>query len=153
MFVKVFKDDITTVKQGIIAHGVNCQGVMGSGVAKAIKEKWPLAYTEYRKTYEAHKDVGDLLGRVNVVQVDNGIVVANCFTQEFYGRDGKRYASLKAIEESLDRIMRYAYNNAQPFHMVKIGCGLGGCDWDTEVLPITAEMSTKHTVPVYVYEI
>ena len=26
--------DITTVKEGLIIQGVNCQGVMGSGIAK-----------------------------------------------------------------------------------------------------------------------
>ena len=28
-------------------HQVNCQGRMGSGIAKAIKEKWPVVYSEY----------------------------------------------------------------------------------------------------------
>ena len=30
-----FDADITNVRKGIIVHQVNCQGVMGSGVAKA----------------------------------------------------------------------------------------------------------------------
>ena len=34
-----------------ICHQVNCQGAMNSGVAKAIRTKWPEAYNEYRAWY------------------------------------------------------------------------------------------------------
>ena len=41
--MKYIVQDITTVEPpGIIAHGVNCQNIMGSGVAKALFQKWPL---------------------------------------------------------------------------------------------------------------
>ena len=150
MFVKVFKDDITkVVSKGLIIHGVNCQGVMGSGVAKAIKEKWPNVYTEFKRNSKGP----EMLGKVQIVAVEPGLYVGNAYTQEYYGRDGQRYASLEAVETCLDRAMRYAYNNQLEFSMPKIGCGLGGLDWDTEVLPVVAELSSKHNTPVYVYEI
>ena len=31
----------------IICHQVNCQKVMGSGIAKQIREKWPIVYYDY----------------------------------------------------------------------------------------------------------
>ena len=37
--------------------------------------------------------------------------------------------------------------------MPKIGCGLGGLDWDTEVKPIVEKLSALNQVNVYVYEI
>lgn len=36
--------NIITIQEGVIAHGVNCTGAMNSGVAKAIREKWPEVY-------------------------------------------------------------------------------------------------------------
>ena len=36
----------------IIAHQTNCSGSMNSGVAKAIKEKYPRVYEQYMKAYE-----------------------------------------------------------------------------------------------------
>ena len=33
----------------IIIHQVNCQGAMNSGVAKAIREKWPIVFDKYSK--------------------------------------------------------------------------------------------------------
>jgi O-acetyl-ADP-ribose deacetylase (regulator of RNase III) len=32
----------------VIGHIVNCQGVMGSGIAKSIKERYPQVFNEYR---------------------------------------------------------------------------------------------------------
>lgn len=38
----LIQKDITTVEKGVIMHQVNCQNVMGAGVAKAIYLKHPL---------------------------------------------------------------------------------------------------------------
>ena len=40
--------DITESGADIICHQVNCMGAMNSGVAKAIRKKWPQVYNEYR---------------------------------------------------------------------------------------------------------
>lgn len=50
--MKYIKKDITTVNWGIIAHGVNCRGRMSSGVAAAIRSKWPIVYDKYREMYD-----------------------------------------------------------------------------------------------------
>ena len=33
----------------IICHQVNCQGVMGSGVAKEVRERFPNVYEQYHE--------------------------------------------------------------------------------------------------------
>jgi len=38
--------DITTVEIGVMVSQVNCRGVMGAGVAKAIRDRWPIVYIE-----------------------------------------------------------------------------------------------------------
>ena len=38
----------------IIAHQVNCMGVMGSGVAKQVKEKYPSAFHDYQALCQAN---------------------------------------------------------------------------------------------------
>ena len=45
----IIYDDITKSNADYICHQVNCQGVMGSGVAKAIRDKWPQVYEEYKR--------------------------------------------------------------------------------------------------------
>lgn len=46
--------DITTITTGYIMHQVNCQNVMGAGVAKALYTKYPivkLSYHDFAKEY------------------------------------------------------------------------------------------------------
>ncbi len=38
---KYVSGDIRCVSSGIIVHGCNAQGVMGSGVALALRTTWP----------------------------------------------------------------------------------------------------------------
>lgn len=144
--------DITTIEEGIIAHGVNCQGVMGSGVAKAIRDKWPDVYKGYMNNGKNRTGKDDnLLGSCHLIQanmkdVDCKVHVANCYTQRFYGRDGKKYADQWAIIESLKYVYYWADLYELDVFMPKIGAGLGGLDWETEVLPIV-EMWDKLSKP------
>ena len=50
--IRYIKGDITKSNCDIICHQVNCQGKMNSGVAKAIRAKWPKVYEE---SCEIHK--------------------------------------------------------------------------------------------------
>lgn len=45
----ILNGDLFKTPFEIIAHQVNCQGVMGSGVAKQVKEKFPYVYSTYVK--------------------------------------------------------------------------------------------------------
>lgn len=123
--------DVTEVKIGIVAHGVNCQYTMGSGVALAIKKKWPKAFREYMKNVGG---IG-LIGQCQIVEVDENLHVANCYTQKYYGRDGARYAIPEAIYSSLYDLAISDLAQELPIYMPRIGCDRGGLDWDGDVLP------------------
>jgi hypothetical protein len=41
VMVKIVKGDLLKSDCQYIAHGVNCQGVMNSGIAKQIRDKYP----------------------------------------------------------------------------------------------------------------
>ena len=56
------KGDLLEAGESIV-HQVNCQNVMGSGVAKAIYTKWPEVKIEYHK-YCDGINPHDLLGAV-----------------------------------------------------------------------------------------
>lgn len=144
----IVKKDITTVERGVILHGVNCQNVMGSGVAKAIKTKWPKVYDAFISTQKKDR----ILGHTNIIKLDENLWVFNCFTQVYYGRDGERYASLEGISEAVEKGFIFAKINKLPIFMPKIGCGLGGVDWESEVEPIIENLRNKHQVLVTIYE-
>ena len=114
----------------IIAHGCNAQGVMGSGVAKEIKQRFPEAY----QVYQLQNKKGAMkLGTVTIATCANNIVVANCITQEFYGRDPRRvYVDYDAVTECmlqldvLPTLLKFDY----PLHIPFIGGGLANGNRD-----------------------
>lgn len=111
--------------ENIILHGCNQQGVMGSGVAKVLRDKWPEVYINYRTIFES---TGLVLGEIYPVRIGD-ITVINAITQENYGRDGKRYAKYHAIISVFEKIEQQ-YSNAR-IALPRIGAGLGGGQWST----------------------
>ena len=87
-----------------ICHQVNCQGVMGSGIARQIRERWPEVYEGYRKfcAFYGHNDTANLLGKVFRARTAPGEkFVLNMFSQDNYGYDGSRFTSYDAFEHCL----------------------------------------------------
>lgn len=111
--------NIVYAKERDIVHGCNAQGVMGSGVALAIKQHFPEAYQEYVNQPTL------ILGSVISVE-SRGKRIHNAITQEFYGRSGQRYVSYDAIDEVMQYFSRL---NIDKLAMPMIGAGLGGGHW------------------------
>jgi O-acetyl-ADP-ribose deacetylase (regulator of RNase III) len=125
--------DITEVTKGTIAHQVNCQGVMGAGLAKQIKFKWPKVFLDYQdKCSRATNRGEDPMGHVQYVQIDPGLLVANCFAQRYYGYAPgggiQKHTSYGALAMCLEELAHPGIQ--QPVYIpFGIGCGLGGGDW------------------------
>ena len=121
--------DITeAVTEGIIVQQVNAKGVMGSGVAAAIRQKWPIVFDVYR---ERIYDAGQVMGMMIPVQVTATLHICNIVGQQFYGRDGKRYTSYDALDDGFKKVKSYATAlNIKEINFPLIGCGLGGGEWE-----------------------
>jgi len=119
-----YGDMFANIKNGqVIAHGCNAQGVMGSGVAAAVKAQFPEAYNVYSRYVRSSG-----LGKVISVET-KGIWVANCITQEFYGRDhSKRYVSYDAVYDCFEELANHFKDKVVNFPL--IGGGLGNGDPD-----------------------
>lgn len=118
----------------IICHQVNCQGVMGSGVAKEVRERYPVAYEHYKKLCDKYKEHTDaLLGDAQIVPADDAFsrYIANCFGQDKYGYDGAQYTSVDALKIAFANVADVARKThlkvAMPY---KIGCCRGGANWN-----------------------
>lgn len=109
----------------VIVHGCNAQGVMGSGVAKEFKTRYPSAYAQYKKDISA----GFRPGSVSWKFHSDDLFLASAITQEYYGKDGRQYVSYDAIEQCIRIIFRMLKNTETEVIMPKIGAGLGGGDW------------------------
>lgn len=138
------KGDLFECEESIIAHGCNAKGVMGSGVAKIVREKFPNAYELYVRE---HKLYGLQLGEV--YGFDGGgdgeyKHILNCITQQSYGHGVQ--VSYSAIASCMLRI-NYKHKGAS-IAMPKIGAGLGGGDWN-RISQIIEECSTDFQPVVY----
>ena len=129
--------DITKVEFGVIVHQVNCQGVMGSGVAKAIRDKWPSVYESYIHAYESHVRQGiPHLGEIDVCPINEHLFVVNLFGQDNYKRGiddhWSRFTSYGAWELALPKLKRYLIENGLPNNIwlpYNVGCDRGGGDF------------------------
>lgn len=138
---KIIQMNILDVTEGIILHQCNNRGVMESGLAKQIRNKYPEAYELYRENCSL-RNFRAPLGEIYYKKVNNNLWIANAIAQDGYGRD-KVYTDYDALRTVLHR----AYNRAllakcNLYIPYKIGCGLAGDNWDT-VLRIIEEVAPE----------
>lgn len=79
------------------------------------------------------------------------VTVANCYTQEFYGYDGKVYADLLSIERCLSTVFSLAKLGEVDVNIPLIGCGLAGLDWETDVEPVVSRLAKFYSVDCVVH--
>lgn len=145
--MEIINADIFTCSEDVIVHQTNCQGVMGSGVAKQLKQLYPevfRAYYHYCKTNVP----SEILGTSLICQANNGKYIANLFGQLNFGAGLQ--TDYEAFRKALKEINEFAKENnlslALPYN---IGCGFAGGDWNI-VLNILLE---EINVPVKLYKI
>lgn len=127
-----------------LAHGCNCAGAMGAGIAVAFKKRWPQMYAEYREMCRDGKfRPGDVFA-----WRDDDVVVFNLGTQVHW----QTAATLVAIEDSLRRMLRLATEfGVDRIGVPRIGAGLGGLDW-TDVRAVLEAVARDTAVELVVFE-
>lgn len=140
MMIKFIKGNILNTNADAIVHQVNRKGVMGGGLAKQIRMKYPNVYAKYRELCSQPGVIStNLLGKVQSVPVDSEKHVVNAFAQNAYGH-GCRFTDYDAFRKCMNKINR-VYKNKTVALPYKIGCGLGGGDWTVIFDIINQELS------------
>lgn len=141
--IKVVQGNILNCKEDIIGHQVNCQGVMGSGLAKQLRVAYSNLYPSYKKYCNSHTS-HQLLGKCHIVRCESKIV-ANLYGQLNYGRKKIRYTDYDALKAALYELKHFSepryLSIALPY---KIGCGLANV-----VESIIKEVFTSYEVTLY----
>lgn len=108
------------------AHGCNCAGAMGAGIAVAFRERYPAMYEEYRRRCKATPrefNPGDMFLWKDADQP----WVFNLATQEHYWRSRATYV---AVEQALATMRDLADRECvRSIAMPRIGAGYGGLSW------------------------
>ena len=132
----------------VICHQVNCQGVMGAGIAKQIAQRYPDVKSAYLTYCKEHNNSYQLRGSVQIVIPDGATYsVANIFGQNDYGRHDKRYTQYDALQIAFTNLNRM-YNGQTIAFPYGFGCGLAGGSWQ-RVIRLITQCFTDCTVRIY----
>ena len=124
--MKIINKDITTVTDGIICHQVNAHGVMGAGLAKQIKAKFPAAYKIYKAVCDKAPNPNLLLGSGILVPITDKLQIANLFGQTSFSRKGL-HTNYGALQDALEGVFEEVLARKQQIYIpYKMGAGLGG---------------------------
>ena len=128
--MKEMKGDLLAVKEGVIAHQVNCVGVMGKGIAKQIRQKL-LTYAQFEHYKQLCKTWGGhALGTCYLDKVGDRKYVAHLFGENIptLKRIDTNYSALQnACTELKLTAEQHNLPVAVPGY---IGCGLAGGNWE-----------------------
>jgi O-acetyl-ADP-ribose deacetylase (regulator of RNase III) len=142
MELREFSGDLFKSDCDVICHQVNCKGVMGMGLNKAIRKRYPIVFEQYNNFVTNNtfyvkgipENSSEFLGLCQIVKIGDGKYIANLFGQEDYGREQKQYTNYDALLCSLFALRRLVlfggYNIKSIAFPCNLGCGFAGGDWN-----------------------
>lgn len=118
----------------VILHQCNAQGVMGSGIAKTVRNKFPSTYVAYMTEIENAPTLQQRLGSISfsLENIETSeVLIINLIGQANYGSDGAKYTSYDALDSALQKVddLFSPADTTVNFHFPKIGSVRGGGDW------------------------
>jgi O-acetyl-ADP-ribose deacetylase (regulator of RNase III) len=130
------------------AHGCNCAGSMGAGIAVDFRTRYPAMYEKYRRRCKASPREFNP-GDVFLWKDANQPWVFNLATQEDYWRSRATYA---AVEQALVTMRTLAdMEGVRSIAMPRIGVGYGGLAW-RRVREIVERVFSGWEGTLFIYE-
>ena len=121
--IRYVKGNIFNSQMETIVNPVNCVGVMGKGLALEYKKRYPALFLSYKSAC-ARKLI--IPGRVYVSRQQDKKVLL--FPTKDHWKDPSKY---EYIDSGLSYFAKnYKDLNIQSCAFPRIGCGLGGLDWE-----------------------
>ncbi len=128
------RQDIFETGALILVNPVNCVGVMGAGLAKQFKAKFPRVFLRYQEAC-THKRLYP--GRL-LYELENSKIVC-CFPTKVHWKENSRYEyvesglktlsqDLSGAKEKLEHLINLSHNSCISVAIPPLGCGLGGLE-------------------------
>jgi O-acetyl-ADP-ribose deacetylase (regulator of RNase III) len=142
--VNIVKGDLFDCQADAITCTVNCKGVMGKGIAKEFKRRYPEMFTEYAKLCKQ--------GRIHVGEVwvwrEGSIYIVNFPTKD----DWRNPSQLSWIVSGLDNLKKHVImGEITSLAMPALGCSNGNLQW-SDVLPLIQEKLGELPIEIKVFE-
>lgn len=148
MTVKIVTGDLFENKVGAqaLAHGVNCDGVMGAGIAADFKDR----YISMWKSYQHWIAVGIQPGFAYLSWAEEVGSKMRIFCLTTQDKPGP-HAKYEFVRSALKDMRKQAKNaDIESIALPKIACGIGGLNTES-VLKIIAEIFEDWEGTIYVY--
>jgi O-acetyl-ADP-ribose deacetylase (regulator of RNase III) len=144
--------NVLSARDPVLAEGCNCRGAHNAGIARQISARWPEAVRTYQ---EACREGRFTPGTALFVQIQEEPrrVLAFLGTQLNFGpRSFVPYAKAEWVEQAIRQLAmaRQAWN-LPSVAMPPIGSGLGGLNWENQVLPAIRRGIDGYNLTINVY--
>lgn len=164
--------NLLDLQEGILVHGCNCIGAMGSGIAGQIRTKWPQVYNAYSSDFDYNglflgktipvisKGITEaelaLIGRHTEVyfgSLPDRLIVVNAMTQyETAKSKNEVVVDYDAISVAFAKIRMIARDTKLPVHFPLIGCGLANGKWEEVAPRIEAALGLDVEKHLWIYK-
>ena len=149
--------DILLSGAQVIAHGIAPQDHFDSGLALALRERWPSMVRDYRHAAHARApEPGGIWVWAGVDEQGKTQCIVNLITQGMLhsGRSAKPgKASLEDVGHALRELARYVRSEGvSSLALPCVATGVGGLDW-SEVKPLVVRHLGDLEIPVILYEV
>lgn len=160
--IEYVKGDIFESGCFVGVNTVNCKGVMGKGIAKEFKERYPEMFKQYKNDC---KHGFFKPGNIKVYYHPRAFLSVGprgCDINEFdiivcmATKDDWRYPSkVEWVENCVKQLrdfIKINFENNCTFAMTKPGCGNGKLNWETQVKPIVEKYLSDLKQTIYIYD-
>lgn len=106
-----------------LGHGVNVDGLMGAGIAKIFRDRYPRNY----ETYKLRCSLRELQPGKSLAIKEKGVLVVNLASQD---RPGPNATYGWLFSSALDAAKKLIAIDIHTLAIPQIGCGIGGLEWD-----------------------
>lgn len=136
--------DIFESSSVALVNAVNCQGVMGKGIAYQFKVKFPENYIIYKKACDDNRfKIGDIL-----ITSENEKIIVNFPTKDSWRKKSQYDYIEKGLLTLKQEIIK---RNIPSISLPPLGCGNGGLDWECVENMITSILSDLDSVEITIY--
>ena len=134
-----------------IVNPVNCVGVMGAGLALAVKKKFPESFTHYKHACDnGYMDVGGIVvSEQHEGEKDGPRYILHVPTKKHW-KDPSKYEWVETGLEAIKQAIRI--HQITSVAVPLLGAGLGGLDKDEVVSMIEKELTDAGDIRVYLQE-
>lgn len=137
------KGNIFDAHTQVIVNTVNCQGIMGKGLALAFKQKYPAMFSSYQKDCKTGKLH---IGRPTLYQESDPWIL-NFPTKDSWRANSK----IEYLEKGLEYfVANYQKVGIKSIAFPKLGAQNGKLSWN-EVGPLMAKYLGQLDIDVYIY--